>query len=109
MFRFTGLPNNAKLEMVTAAKKRIESEVVLGVQLEDGSRLSGSFKPLAMLCDVLENLCPEEANKENAVVVYMRKEIFGDNIKTTSLKSLGLTSGRAIIRLVHKDPAQLKV
>lgn len=36
ILRFSGLPNNAMLEMSEAVKIREESDVVLGVQLEDG-------------------------------------------------------------------------
>ncbi|KAL1400415.1 hypothetical protein pipiens_002069 [Culex pipiens pipiens] len=38
MFRFSGLPNNALLEMAEAKKIRTEADVQLAVQLEDGSR-----------------------------------------------------------------------
>lgn len=111
MFRFTGLPNNAQLEMVEAIKKRLDpntTEVVLGLQLENGTRFQGSFKPTASILDVLKSLCPAECLTEHAVVVYMRKEIFGESLHSTTLKSLGLTNGRAIMRYLVRNPDILK-
>lgn len=45
LMRYSGLPNNATLEMCVATKKRTESSVIVLVQLEDGTRLTGSFTP----------------------------------------------------------------
>lgn len=102
--RFSGLPNNAFLELTEAKGTRKESEVVVGVQMEDGHRLMGNFLPSASLRQVLEELCPAElAPGVNAVLVYMRQEVYGeDGFKATTLKSLGLTGGRAMLRLIHK-------
>nr|CAD7450835.1 unnamed protein product [Timema bartmani] len=43
--RFSGLPNNAQLEMITSKKIRQESAITLGLQLESGSRPMGDFLP----------------------------------------------------------------
>ena len=43
--RFTGLPNNALLEMTAVQKVREEKNVILGLQLESGSRVTGDFIP----------------------------------------------------------------
>jgi hypothetical protein len=43
--RFSGLPNNAQLEMAAAQKTREETAVVLGLQLESGDRRLGDFLP----------------------------------------------------------------
>ncbi|XP_058825136.1 tether containing UBX domain for GLUT4 [Topomyia yanbarensis] len=109
MFRFSGLPNNALLEMVPATKVRTESDVTLVVQLEDGSRHEGTFKPSTTLMYILKNVCEEKANAEsNPVMIYMRKEVQWDSMEKTTLKSLGLTGGRAIIRLLQRTPEELK-
>lgn len=109
-FRFSGLPNNAQLELKEAVKKRAESEITLAVSLEDGSRLMGNFNPHETLLNVLVKLCPESITPEQSpVVIYTRREIYGESLKTTTLKHLGLTGGRAMIRLIHKTPEELKI
>lgn len=110
MYRFSGLANNATVEMVEAKLKRKENDVLIGIQLEDGTRLTSTFRPTAFLLDLLKELCPDKLHKEyNPVLIFMRKEIFGDELGTTTLKSLGLTGGRAILRLLNKSPAELKL
>lgn len=110
MFRFSGLPNNALLEMAEAKKIRTEADVLIVVQLEDGSRLDGTFKPSSSLLDVLKAVCGEKANPEsNPVMIYMRKEVQWEAMDKTTLKSLGLIGGRAIIRLLQRKPEELRV
>lgn len=109
IMRFSGLPNNAQLELVEAAKVRLEGIVTLGIQLENGTRLMDTFTPSTSLLDVLLKMCPEESNPTtNPVLIYMRREIYGENaFKVTTLKSLGLTNGRAMLRLIHRSPEEL--
>ncbi|KAK9729870.1 UBX domain [Popillia japonica] len=108
--RFSGLPNNAQLELCTSTKTRVESEVTIGIHLESGNRLLGTFQPSNTIYEILSKLTPEELEpSKNSVIIYMRQEIYGlDAFKSTDLKSLGLTSGRAILRLIHKSPEELK-
>ncbi|XP_063993016.1 tether containing UBX domain for GLUT4 [Diachasmimorpha longicaudata] len=103
IFRFTGLPNNAQLEMVQRSKERELSSVTIGVQLENGQRVMGEFSSDTTLIEIVRSLCPgEEAG--NMVITYMHQEIHGaDNLSTTSLQSLGLSDGRAMLRLLHRD------
>lgn len=108
-FRFSGLPNNAQLEMVPAPKKRQDSEVELVVQKTDGSRVDGKFKPNQMLNDILQQLCAEECGHEHLVAIYMRTEVTADKLRTTSLKDLGLLDGRAMVRLVRRHPDAAKM
>lgn len=91
IFRFSGLPNNAQLELVEARKQRSESAVVLGVQIESGDRFTGEFVPSESLWNVITKLLSDKIDvNENPVVIYMRKEIFGkENLEKTSLRSLG--------------------
>ncbi|KAF2904189.1 hypothetical protein ILUMI_01981 [Ignelater luminosus] len=111
IIRFSGLPNNAQLELAQATKTRSEGTVILALQLENGTRLTGDFTPANTLWDVLTQLCPDESDPEtNPVVIYMRREIYGvTSLKETNLRSLGLTGGRAILRLVHRSPEELRV
>lgn len=51
--RYANLPNNCKLELIKAEKSRVEQEVVIALQLENGERLQGSFLPTITLWDLL--------------------------------------------------------
>ncbi|XP_055842826.1 tether containing UBX domain for GLUT4 [Episyrphus balteatus] len=109
MFRFTGLPNNCLLEMFECTKKRVESTADICVQLENGNRCQGQFSPSTCLWDILSKVCPEYIGSDmSPVVIYMRKEIFGEELKQTTLKSLGVTGGRTMMRLVNKNPDEIK-
>lgn len=108
ILRFTGLTNNALLEMVSCTKPRLKSNVVIGLQLEDGQRLTGEYTPDITLADILKSLCPDQ-DLEKAVLIYMHREIYGiSTLEKTTLKLLGLTHGRAMLRLIFRDPEQLK-
>lgn len=78
------------------------------IQFEDGSRKSDSFQPEITLIDVLQKLCPEKCAEEDLVLIYMRTDIHGSDLTTTTLKSLGLTGGRAMFRLVQRKVDALK-
>ncbi|XP_072382580.1 tether containing UBX domain for GLUT4 [Diabrotica undecimpunctata] len=108
-FRFSGLPNNAQLELVGATKARLETEVTLAVNLENGSRLIGNFNPSETLINILTKICPDcLGDNKSPVVIYTRREMYGQELKSVTLKSLGLTGGRAMIRVIDKDPEDLK-
>lgn len=111
MFRFAGLPNNAQLEMQARTKARTaDGAVTLMVQLETGARQQADFAPDATVLQCLERLCgAEAANAADMVAVYMRAELWGERLATTTLRALGLTGGRAAMRVVRKDPAALRV
>ncbi|KAK9966915.1 hypothetical protein ABG768_003997 [Culter alburnus] len=109
-WRFASLPNNAKLEVVACSRQQpgAESAVRIALQMEDGSRLQDSFSSGQTLWDLLTHF-PQtrtsdlEASGPTPVCVYMRDEISGEEVlKKTTLKSLGLTGGSAIIRYVLK-------
>lgn len=108
IFRFSGLPNNAQLEMVKCTKIRSASNITIGIQLESGERLMGQFGPSVSLAQILIKLCPD-GDLERAALIYMHREIYGKQaLEETSLKSLGLNSGKAMLRLMYRDPDQLR-
>ncbi|KAM4750333.1 tether containing UBX domain for GLUT4 [Anableps anableps] len=111
-WRFANLPNNAKLEMVTSTRKQgvADSQVRIALQMEDGSRLQGSFSSGQSLWELITyfpQISVSELSESGATpaCVYMRDEVSGEEaLKKTTLKSLGLTGGSAIIRfLLKKD------
>ncbi|XP_053678451.1 tether containing UBX domain for GLUT4 [Anopheles nili] len=104
MFRFSGLPNNAQLEMAKAKRVRKEEDIIIQLQLEDGTRTSnGTFQSSHTLHDVLLSLCPDRAVPEaHPVLVYMRREVYWEQLASTTLRSLGLTRGRAALRLLRR-------
>lgn len=109
MYRFSGLPNNAQLEMVDAQIKRQEANVELLLQLPDGTRLGGTFKPSVTVFDIVEQLWPAHISASNLIAIYMRTEIVYEKMRETSLKELGLVSGRAMLRLLQRDPNAAKM
>ncbi|XP_069728871.1 tether containing UBX domain for GLUT4 isoform X2 [Phaenicophaeus curvirostris] len=108
-WRFARLPNNAKLEMVPVSSKvGIGSTVRIALQLDDGSRLQDTFLCQQTLWELLNHFekireLMEQCGEFSPVCIYMRDEVSGkDALEKTTLKSLGLTGGSAIIRVVMK-------
>ncbi|XP_049523160.1 tether containing UBX domain for GLUT4-like [Dermacentor silvarum] len=109
---FTNLPNNAELELraATTVQRRTAAaaNVDICLQLESGERLMAQFPASASLLDVVSRWpdkieVQDTAQKMDLVCVYMRKEIVGiEQLRETTLQNLGLTSGRAAIRLLHR-------
>ncbi|KAH8258163.1 hypothetical protein KR038_007196 [Drosophila bunnanda] len=109
-FRFSGLPNNCVLEMEPTEKRRVLSSVVVCVQLSDGAREQGDFSPNDTVWQVVQKLCESQAlGYESPIIVYMRSEVIGqEQMRQTTLKSLGILEGRAMMRLIDKKPEELK-
>ncbi|NXA24571.1 ASPC1 protein, partial [Ibidorhyncha struthersii] len=108
-WRFARLPNNAKLEMVPVSNRvGIGNTVRIALQLDDGSRLQDTFLCHQTLWELLSHFAKirefmEQHGEFSPVCIYMRDEISGkDALEKTTLKSLGLTGGSAIIRVVMK-------
>ncbi|NXC42266.1 ASPC1 protein, partial [Penelope pileata] len=108
-WRFARLPNNAKLEMVPVSCNRAGagSTVRIALQLDDGSRLQDTFLCQQTLWELLNHFAKTREFMEHGefcpVCIYMRDEISGkDALEKTTLKSLGLTGGSAIVRVVMK-------
>ncbi|KAM6972530.1 tether containing UBX domain for GLUT4 [Aplochiton taeniatus] len=108
--RFANLPNNAKLEVVPSTRKHAgaDSTVRIALQMEDGSRLQGSFSSGQTLWELLTHFPQTRASElpeadSTPVCVYMRDEVCGEEaLKKATLKSLGLTGGSAIVRFILK-------
>ncbi|XP_072208239.1 tether containing UBX domain for GLUT4 isoform X1 [Excalfactoria chinensis] len=109
-WRFARLPNNAKLEMVPVSCNRagVGNTVRIALQLDDGSRLQDTFLCQQTLWELLNHFAKtreflEQHGEFCLVCIYMRDEISGkDALEKTTLKSLGLTGGSAIVRVVVK-------
>ncbi|CAM5155480.1 unnamed protein product [Eretmochelys imbricata] len=109
-WRFAKLPNNAKLEVVPITRNRAgtENRVQIALQLNSGSRLQDTFHSGKTLWEILSHFtqtreCVEQHGEFSPVCIYMRDEIAGRaSLERTTLKSLGLTGGNAIIRVVMK-------
>ncbi|NXQ58640.1 ASPC1 protein, partial [Anthoscopus minutus] len=108
-WRFARLPNNAKLEMVPVSNRAgAETVVRIALQLDDGSRLQDTFLCQQTLWELLNHFAKtrelmEQHGELSPVCIYMRDEISGkDALEKTTLKSLGLIGGNAIVRVVMK-------
>ncbi|NXN16860.1 ASPC1 protein, partial [Indicator maculatus] len=108
-WRFARLPNNAKLEMVPVTNKvETGNTVRIALQLDDGSRLQDTFLCQQTLWELLNHFAKirefmEQHGEFSPVCIYMRDEITGkEALEKMTLKSLGLTGGSAIIRVVMK-------
>ncbi|XP_073092223.1 tether containing UBX domain for GLUT4 isoform X2 [Manis javanica] len=109
-WRFANLPNNAKLEMVPISRSREgpENMVRIALQLEDGSRLQDAFCSGQTLWELLCHFAQtreflEQPCEASPVCVYMRAEVTGRAaLQGTTLQSLGLTGGSAIIRFAMR-------
>ncbi|NWS73199.1 ASPC1 protein, partial [Crotophaga sulcirostris] len=108
-WRFARLPNNAKLEMVPVSSNAgIGNTVRIALQLADGSRLQDTFRCQQTLWELLNHFAKirelmEQCGEISPVCIYMRDEVSGkDALEKKTLKSLGLTGGSAIIRVVMK-------
>ncbi|XP_045515955.1 tether containing UBX domain for GLUT4 [Pieris brassicae] len=106
--RFCNIPNKAILEMVEAEKKRIESNVTVGLLLDDGERRTAEFSPHTSLYDLIISLAANELpTMKNPTIMYMRQEVIGISaLKEKSLRQLGLITGRAILRLMDKTETE---
>ncbi|KAL1005507.1 hypothetical protein UPYG_G00059990 [Umbra pygmaea] len=109
-WRFASVPNNAKLEVVPSTRKQTvaDSSLRIALQMEDGSRLQGSFSSGQTLWELLTHFPQTRVSElsesgSTPVCVYMRDEVSGEEaLKKTTLKSVGLTGGSAIVRFLLK-------
>lgn len=105
--RYSGLPNNCQLELIESAVPRTASSVTVNIATDDGVRLVHDFPATSSLWDILKHheesghagrLIPSPEDGREPVIVYTMRRISGQDLKTTTLKSLGLTSGKCMLR-----------
>ncbi|XP_037666593.1 tether containing UBX domain for GLUT4 isoform X1 [Choloepus didactylus] len=83
-------------------------QVRIALQLDDGSRLQDTFCSGQTLWELLSHFaqtreCLEQLREGAPACVYMRDEVTGQAaLQRTTLQSLGVTGGSAIIRFVVK-------
>ncbi|XP_043209728.1 tether containing UBX domain for GLUT4-like [Amphibalanus amphitrite] len=106
--RFASLPNRAQLELAASEESRVDSDVTLAVQLPDGQRLVKQFPCAATLYEVLadHSVLPSD-DLTVPVCIYARREVAGAAaLKATTIRSLGLTGGKAILRYAPRPANQ---
>lgn len=106
--RFANLPNNCVLEMVESTKPRTASLVTVNVSTDAGLRLMDDFPATATLREVLGQLeskagqdvflLPPPDSEQQPLLVYSMQRINHDQLDNTTLKSLGLVSGKCMFR-----------
>ena len=113
--KLAGVPNNAMFELKKLDIPRKFEDVIIALQLEDGSRLNPhSFSPTASLHDVIEHFSSLSDVIKNSflhqndqfypICAYINEQLIGTfQLKNTSLKDIGLTNGRGIIRYSYKQ------
>lgn len=121
MFRLTGLPNNATLELVHSEKKAIDGEVEVALQSSDGRKIA-KFLSSTTLTDMLKRFSVDfgvdliKADQgKTPTLMYFNKQVWlslfshlyvqyvfqwkGESLlASTTLKSMGITSGRVLLR-----------
>ena len=116
--RYANIPNLGELELVEIDKNLLEKDnnkpIKLAIQPEGGVRIVTEFPSDTPLSDIIQSIetkghdGKKKSVGEVPVIVYMRKEITGDDLGQTTLKSLGLTGGMsAVLRYFYKTPEVL--
>ena len=97
------------------ATTRSSAVVILCLQSESGKRWQEEMSDGTTLWEAIERSgfmkeVPDRSeNNAVPVIVYMAKEVIGEeSLKKTTLRRLGLSSGRALARLLFRNPEALK-
>jgi len=116
--QFAAIPNLAKLELVKASQTRADTPVVIALQTSEGARYTREFLPSKSLWSILESFEENDGSGGQAKLIcysrkttslhpvcqYLKDEALGEYaLRETSLRQLGLTSGRAAIRHYFKE------
>ncbi|KAI6654673.1 Tether containing UBX domain for GLUT4-like [Oopsacas minuta] len=108
--RQSNLPNNCTLELYRLDKERVYSAIRIALLLPDGSRLMGIYEASIFLWEVISAAEAEEGSKiplcypggdpvQVPCVEYSKVRVIGEEeLRTRSLKNLGILSGSAILR-----------
>ena len=88
--------------MLTLSLLFTDGEVTLSIQTETGTRVEGIFNSSASLWQVITDLNLSSLIEGGTPsVIYMRQNVTGvDKLSVTTLKSMGVSSGRVSLRLV---------
>jgi len=113
--RFANLPNNANLELeeLDEAVAASSKPVKLALQFEGRPRVIVEVPDSLNLAEVVgksQDGSSGVKDGEEAVVVYMRREIVGEaELRKVTLRDLGIVSGMsAAIRVFYKKPELLR-
>ncbi|XP_030894783.1 tether containing UBX domain for GLUT4 isoform X2 [Leptonychotes weddellii] len=93
---------------ISRSREGPENMVRIALQLDDGSRLQDTFCSGQTLWELLSHFAQtrerlEQPCEASPACVYMRDEVTGRaSLQATTLQSLGLTGGSAIIRFAMK-------
>ncbi len=113
-FRMTGIANNTTLELEKLEVVRKFQDVVIVLQLSDGSKLAQkSFQPDTTTFEMVLETYQAESEQLQAVLsknscendvyttcCFLNEQIVGNyQLKNTTLKDMGLLNGRGLIRL----------
>lgn len=104
-FRLTGLANNATLEMTQKEAVSENTIIELAIQTASGARHQKKVGVNQMLLDALKSFTSEfkedlATTIDGSVpcIVYMNKRYTGAELAVNSLSSLGVASGKCLIR-----------
>ncbi|ETN75523.1 hypothetical protein NECAME_03713 [Necator americanus] len=105
-FRLSGLPNNATLEMVPSSSITSEAVVTIALEVPERTRMELKFPATASLLLILERFSPlygEDLTRLLFVFLYRHYDaklqyIGQKELERTTLSSIGITSGRYLIR-----------
>lgn len=114
--RLSGIPLNSELQLVADEKKKKAGNqgVNISVQFGDRQRRTGDFSSTQTLLAVIETLfaadCPEVSDDQLLLSInYLNRQFEGREVlAATTLKLMGITSGRQLLRL-HARPKDAKV
>ncbi|KAL7639428.1 UNVERIFIED_CONTAM: hypothetical protein RMT77_009929 [Armadillidium vulgare] len=105
--QYSNIPNRAQLELVEAEKRRQELNVIVNLVTNEGQRLIHEFSSSSLLWDVLiyhdtiegnDFSLPYESSNEEPFIVYTMRKFSGEELKSVTLKSLGLYGGKCMMR-----------
>ncbi|XP_045608783.1 tether containing UBX domain for GLUT4 isoform X2 [Procambarus clarkii] len=105
--RYAGLPNKCQLELIKTDAPRTAETVIVNVATDSGQRLIHDFPATTTLWEILSYhevngnsgpLLPPGDGDREPVIVYTMRRIRGEELRTTSLKALGILSGKCMLR-----------
>lgn len=105
--RYAGLPNKCQLELVEADVPRTVENVTVIIATDSGERLTHDFLATTTLWEILTyheecgksgNLLPSPDSECEPVIVFTMRRIRGEELKTTTLRSLAIPSGKCMLR-----------